>query len=33
MTNLVGILTTQLKHNEAAASGSTRAKVVKKVAD
>ena len=29
MTNLVGILTIQLKPNEAAASGSTRAKVVK----
>ena len=31
MTNLVGILTTQLKPNEAAASGSTGAKVVKRL--
>ena len=31
MTNLVGILTTQLKFNEAAASGSTGAKVVKRL--
>ena len=31
MTNLVGILTIQLKPNEVAASGSTRAKVVKRL--
>ena len=31
MTNLVGILTTKLKSNEAAASGSTGAKVVKRL--
>ena len=31
MTNLVGILTTQLKPNEAAAPGSTGAKVVKRL--
>ena len=31
MTNLVGILTTQLKPNEAAASGSTGVKVVKRL--
>ena len=31
MTNLVGILTTQLKSNEAATSGSTGAKVVKRL--
>ena len=31
MTNLVGILTTQLKSNEAATSGSTGVKVVKRL--